>query len=62
MWEINYIASYLLIKEALPYLQKQPGSSIVIISSYTGYEGSKVIGHYGITKTALIGLAKQLAK
>ena len=62
MWDINLISSYLLVREALPYLQKQPGSSIVILSSYTGYSGSNMIGHYGITKTALIALAKTLAK
>jgi dehydrogenase/reductase SDR family protein 4 len=62
MWEINYLATFFLIKEALPYLRKQPGSSIVILSSYTGYEYSQMIGHYAMTKTALLGLTKQIAK
>lgn len=62
MWDINLVASFMLVREALPYLKKQPGASIVILSSYSGYEFSNVIGHYAITKTALIGLSKNLAK
>lgn len=46
----------------MPYLRKQPGSSIVILSSYTGYEMSQMIGHYALTKTALLGLTKMLAR
>lgn len=61
MWDINYMATFFLLKEALPYLRKQPGSSVVILSSYAGYEMSQVIGHYALTKTALLGLTKQLA-
>lgn len=61
MWEVNFMATFFLIKEALPYLRKQPGSSVVIISSYTGYEMSQMIGHYALTKTALLGLTKALA-
>jgi dehydrogenase/reductase SDR family protein 4 len=62
MWDINYFSVFFLIKEALPYLRKQPGSSIVIVSSYTGYEMDRMIGHYALTKTALLGLVKNLAK
>lgn len=62
MWDINYNSTFFLIKEALPHLRKQPGSSVVIVSSYTGYEVSQVIGHYGLTKTALLGLTKTLAR
>lgn len=60
MWEINFLATFLLIKETVPHLAKNPGSSIVVVSSYTGYEFSKLIGHYAITKTALLGLTKLL--
>lgn len=62
MWDVNFLASYLLVKEALPYLRKQQGSSIVILSSYTGYEFSQMIGHYALTKTALLGLTKALSR
>ena len=62
MWEINYMSTFMLIREALPHLKKNPGASIIIVSSYTGYESSNMIGHYGITKTALLGLTKLLAR
>jgi dehydrogenase/reductase SDR family protein 4 len=32
------------------------------LSSYTAYEPSALIGHYAITKTALVALTKLLAK
>lgn len=62
MWDVNYMATFFLVKEALPYLRKQPGAAVVILSSYTGYEMSNLIGHYALTKTALLGLTKMLAK
>ena len=61
MWDVNYMATFFLVKEALPYLRKQPGSSIIILSSYMGYEMSQFAGHYALTKTALLGLTKTLA-
>lgn len=62
MWDINYHSTFYLIQEALPYLRKQKDSSIVILSSYTAYELGSIIGHYAITKTALVALTKVLAK
>lgn len=62
MWDINFISTFLLIKEAIPYLKRQSGSSIVIISSEGGYHISPVIGHYCLTKTALLGLTKALSQ
>jgi NAD(P)-dependent dehydrogenase (short-subunit alcohol dehydrogenase family) len=53
---------FFLIQEALPYLKKQNNSSIVIIASYAGYDLSPNVGHYAITKTALIALTKVIAK
>lgn len=61
MWEINYLATFMFIKEVVPHLAKQPDSAIVVLSSYTGYELSNMIGHYAVTKTALLGLVKLLA-
>jgi len=61
MLEINYKSTFFLIQEALPYLQKQKGS-IVILSSITAYEPSSLIGHYAVTKTALVAMTKILAK
>lgn len=62
MWDINFTSTFLLIQEALPHLRKQKDSSIVILSSYSAYEPPALIGHYAITKTALVALTKVLAK
>jgi NAD(P)-dependent dehydrogenase (short-subunit alcohol dehydrogenase family) len=43
-------------------LRKQKDSSIVILSSYTAYDLPAILGHYAITKTALVALTKLLAK
>jgi NAD(P)-dependent dehydrogenase (short-subunit alcohol dehydrogenase family) len=62
MLDINYKSTFFLIQEALPYLKKQPYSSIVILASYAAYDLPSVIGHYAITKTMLVALTKILAK
>ncbi|MED6162289.1 hypothetical protein PIB30_068998 [Stylosanthes scabra] len=59
LWEINVKATILLLKDAAPHLQK--GSSVVIISSITGYNPPASMSMYGVTKTALLGLTKALA-
>jgi dehydrogenase/reductase SDR family protein 4 len=46
----------------VPHLKKQKGSSIVIIASYAAYEPSLIIGHYSITKTALVAMTKILSR
>ncbi|KAJ8775421.1 hypothetical protein K2173_023186 [Erythroxylum novogranatense] len=60
IWEINVKASILLLQEAAPHLQK--GSSVVLISSITGYQPPASMAMYGVTKTALLGLTKALAE
>jgi NAD(P)-dependent dehydrogenase (short-subunit alcohol dehydrogenase family) len=62
MWDINFMSTFLLIQESLPHLKKNKDSGIVILSSYSAYEFPALIGHYAITKTALIALTKILAK
>ena len=62
MWDINYKAAFFLVQEALPYLRAEKDSSIVIIASYAAYDLPPIIGHYAITKTALVALTKVLAK
>jgi dehydrogenase/reductase SDR family protein 4 len=60
MMETNVKANWVLSKMFLPLLV--PGtSSIVIISSYAGYNPDTPIGAYGVTKTTLIGLTRLLA-
>ena len=62
MFSINVKAAILLTSECMPLLEKSKTPSIVIISSYTAIQPSQVIGFYGITKTALLGLNKALAQ
>ncbi|CAH9082253.1 unnamed protein product [Cuscuta europaea] len=59
LWEINVKASILLLQEAAPHLKK--GSSVVFISSITGYNPPAAMSMYGVTKTALFGLTKAIA-
>ncbi|KAI4311938.1 hypothetical protein MLD38_036802 [Melastoma candidum] len=60
LWEINVKASILLLQDAAPYLKK--GSSVIFISSIAGYSPESSMAMYGVTKTALFGLTKALAK
>ena len=62
MLDINYVSAFLLIKEALPYLKKQKGSSIVLLGSYAAYDLPSLIGHYAITKTMLVAMTKILSR
>ncbi|ESN90490.1 hypothetical protein HELRODRAFT_185211 [Helobdella robusta] len=58
IFEINVKDTFLLCKEALPYLEKRKGGSIVIVSSIAGFTPFEVIGAYSISKTALFGMVK----
>ena len=42
IFDINVKCSFLLAKEALPYLKEQPKSSIVFVSSIAGYDPFEV--------------------
>lgn len=59
LWDINVKASILLLQDAAPHLRK--GSSVIIISSISGYNPEQALTMYGVTKTALFGLTKALA-
>ncbi|KAL3625029.1 hypothetical protein CASFOL_031697 [Castilleja foliolosa] len=59
LWEINVKTSILLLQEAARHLQK--GSSVLFVSSITGYQPPQGLAMYGVTKTALLGLTKALA-
>ncbi|KAJ8775398.1 hypothetical protein K2173_023163 [Erythroxylum novogranatense] len=60
LWETNVKASILILKDAAPYMPK--GSSVVLISSVTGYCPEAPMSMYGVTKTAILGLTKALAE
>ncbi|KAJ4842178.1 hypothetical protein Tsubulata_020726 [Turnera subulata] len=60
MWEINVKSAILILQEAAPHLNK--GSSVILVSSVSGYDPLPPMTMYGVTKTALLGLTKALAK
>lgn len=62
IFDINVKSSYLLAKEALPYLRKEKNSNIIFVSSIAGYNPFELLGAYSVSKTALIGLTKTAAK
>ncbi|KAH8278240.1 hypothetical protein KR044_006940 [Drosophila immigrans] len=62
IFDVNVKSSFLLAKEALPYLRQEKGSSIVFVSSIAGYDAFELLGAYSVSKTALIGLTKAAAK
>ncbi|CAF0758746.1 unnamed protein product [Adineta steineri] len=60
IFDVNVKAAFFLIKEAIPYLEKQKNSSIVVVSSIAAYSPLDLIGAYSISKTTLLGLTKAL--
>ncbi|KAM7356831.1 dehydrogenase/reductase SDR family member 4-like [Cochliomyia hominivorax] len=62
IFDVNLKSSFLLAKEALPHLRKEQNSNIVFVSSITGYDAYPDLGVYSISKTALFGLTKAVAK
>ncbi|CAF2891205.1 unnamed protein product [Rotaria sp. Silwood2] len=60
IFDVNVKSAFFLIKEAIPYLEAQKNSSIVIVSSIAGYSPMDLIGAYSVSKTTLLGLTKAL--
>jgi len=61
MWDTNVKSGLLLIKELFPLIQSVKGN-ILINASYVGYTPDQYIGVYSLTKSALLGMVKLLAK
>jgi NAD(P)-dependent dehydrogenase (short-subunit alcohol dehydrogenase family) len=59
MLEINCVAPYLLIKEALPELRKR-GGSVLNIGSVNAYSGEPNLLPYSVSKGALMTLSRNL--
>ncbi|KAL5293309.1 DHRS4 family protein [Megaselia abdita] len=69
IFDTNVKASFMLAKEALPFLRKsnstpedKHSNSIVFVSSIAGYDAFELLGAYSVSKTALIGLSRAAAK
>lgn len=61
IFDINVKCSYLIAKEALPFIRKRGGGSIVFVSSIGGFQPMGLLGAYCVSKTALFGLTKAAA-
>jgi NAD(P)-dependent dehydrogenase (short-subunit alcohol dehydrogenase family) len=57
----NVRSTLWLCNFAFPHLERRGGGTAIFLSSIAGISGTKVIGAYGVSKTALIGLARNLA-
>lgn len=62
IFEVNVKAAFFLCKEAIPYMEKRGGGSIILVSSILGYDPTELMGAYAVSKTALLGLCKVMAK
>ncbi|KAM5235919.1 dehydrogenase/reductase SDR family member 4 isoform 2-T2 [Ctenodactylus gundi] len=59
--DINVKATALMTKEVVPEMEKRGGGSVVIVSSIAGFSPFPSLGPYNVSKTALLGLTKNLA-
>ncbi|KFO27492.1 Dehydrogenase/reductase SDR family member 4 [Fukomys damarensis] len=58
---VNVKATALLIKEVVPEMEKRGGGSVVIVSSIGAFYPLPGLCPYNVSKTALLGLTKNLA-
>ncbi|XP_070810098.1 dehydrogenase/reductase SDR family member 4-like [Pituophis catenifer annectens] len=59
--DINIKATALLANLVVPHMQKRGSGSIVIVASVAGYMPFPSLGPYNVSKTALLGLTRNLA-
>nr|KAF6391760.1 hypothetical protein mPipKuh1_003805 [Pipistrellus kuhlii] len=58
---INVKAMALMTKAVVPEMEKRGGGSVVIVASIAAYTPFPGLGPYNVSKTALLGLGKNLA-
>ena len=59
---VNAKAAFFCCQQALPLLKKSDGGSIVNVSSIWGLDGASCESAYSMSKFAVVGLTKSLAK
>ncbi|TEA29240.1 hypothetical protein DBR06_SOUSAS14810054 [Sousa chinensis] len=59
--DINVKATALITKAVVPEMEKRGGGSVVIVASVGAYRPFPGLGPYNVSKTALLGLTKNLA-
>ncbi|XP_032199773.1 dehydrogenase/reductase SDR family member 4 [Mustela erminea] len=60
--DINVKATALMTKAVVPEMEKRGGGSVVIVASIGAYFPFPGLGPYNVSKTALLGLTKNLAR
>ncbi|KAG9510968.1 Dehydrogenase/reductase SDR family member 4 [Fragariocoptes setiger] len=63
IFEVNVKAAFMLTKSVVPHMKKngEAGGSIVYISSIGAYAGLPFIGAYCVSKTALLGMTRNMS-
>lgn len=59
--DINLMGAAWLTGHAIPHMARRGGGSVILVASIAGLRGNKAIGAYGVSKAALIQLARNLA-
>ncbi|HSV34238.1 MAG TPA: glucose 1-dehydrogenase [Ramlibacter sp.] len=59
--DVNLMGAAWLAGQAIPHMAAQGGGSVMLVASIAGLRGNKAIGPYGVSKAALIQLARNLA-
>ncbi|KAL2790143.1 dehydrogenase/reductase SDR family member 4 isoform X3 [Daubentonia madagascariensis] len=59
--DINLKATALMTKAVVPEMEKRGGGSVVIVASIAAFSPFPGLGPYNVSKTALLGLTKNLA-
>lgn len=62
IYEINIKAAAMLTALSVPHMQARGGGSVIYVSSIGGYVPFEVLGAYSVSKTALLGLTKAMAR
>lgn len=60
--DVNITGTWILTKEAAPFMKKQKAGSIVNISSATVFFGAPGMLHYVASKAAVLGMTKAMAQ